>query len=200
MNMMGIRLRARPSWLSVGLLAVLCCILALLQYRWIGEISRAERDRLRDGLQASLVRLSRDFNSKISTACSALLPSSFEIDQSGKESAYARRYAQWKESHRHEPIFRRVALAVPENGGLVLRELDLEKGAFAPAQWPSGWSRVRERMLARLQGAPPDPSPLEETELIDLPRFTRIGPPGRPGPFRRPEAEWPEPWSPGMSY
>ena len=30
-------------WLSVGILAALCTVLALLQYRWTGEIANAER-------------------------------------------------------------------------------------------------------------------------------------------------------------
>lgn len=181
------RQRALRSWLSIGLLAVLCCILAVLQHRWIGEISRAERDRLREALQASLVRLSRDFNSEISAACAALLPSASEIDRLGRERAYATRYTEWKDSHRHEQIFRRVALAAPEDRSLVLRILDPDKGVFVHAPWPARWSRMRERLTALRQGAPPEASPSEETELIDLPRFTRMGP---PVPFGLPVAEW----------
>jgi hypothetical protein len=40
-------------------------VLAVLQYRWIGEISRGEQDRLRAGLQSALARLSEGFNSVI---------------------------------------------------------------------------------------------------------------------------------------
>jgi hypothetical protein len=33
-----------------GLLAITCVILALLQFRWIGEVSKAERQRLHEEL------------------------------------------------------------------------------------------------------------------------------------------------------
>ena len=69
------RLIPRPtaSWLFVGALFVLCASLGYLQYRWIGEVSIAARDRMRTALQVSLVRLSQDFNSEISTSCRGLL-------------------------------------------------------------------------------------------------------------------------------
>ena len=46
--------RAWLSWAAVGLLIALCAILAVLQYRWIGEIAGLERDRLQDELQSRL--------------------------------------------------------------------------------------------------------------------------------------------------
>ena len=68
------RRRTTLSWLFVAGLFVLCGVLGLLQSRWIGEVSVAARDRLRGSLQASLYRLSLDFNTEIATACRALLP------------------------------------------------------------------------------------------------------------------------------
>jgi len=56
--------RALLWWLVVGGPFVLCGVLGVLQYRWTGEVSLAERERLR-GIQASLSRFSRDFNSEI---------------------------------------------------------------------------------------------------------------------------------------
>jgi hypothetical protein len=41
------------SWVTAGALRVLCGILAVLQYRWIGEVSLAQEDRLRYSLQPS---------------------------------------------------------------------------------------------------------------------------------------------------
>ena len=54
--------RSILSW-SLMLALVLCClVLGALQYRWIGEVSVAARERLRGGLQNSLNDLSRDFD------------------------------------------------------------------------------------------------------------------------------------------
>src|SRR6185437_5781526 len=91
--------QARLSWLFVGLMAVFCGALVLLQHRWIGEISRAQGDRLRAELRDSLGRFSRDFNTEIANACSALLPGSSEIEARGAETTYAAHYARWRESN-----------------------------------------------------------------------------------------------------
>lgn len=56
--------------LMVGLTAVLL-LLAGLQYRWIGEISEADRDRLRRGLDVAAEQFRRDFNRELAGAASA---------------------------------------------------------------------------------------------------------------------------------
>src|SRR5260370_9699336 len=43
---------AMLSWLFVIALLALSTVLAVLQYRWIGEVSRADRERLHTSLQA----------------------------------------------------------------------------------------------------------------------------------------------------
>ncbi|HLI82910.1 MAG TPA: HAMP domain-containing sensor histidine kinase [Bryobacteraceae bacterium] len=55
--------------MGVALLAGLCAGLGLLQYRWTGEISGAERQRLRTTLAARLATLAREFNAQMMGAC-----------------------------------------------------------------------------------------------------------------------------------
>src|SRR5258705_220059 len=74
------RRQALLSWLFVAVLVALCAALGILQYRWIGEASRAEGDRMRAGLETRLQRLSRDFNTEIAAACSALTPAELDLD------------------------------------------------------------------------------------------------------------------------
>src|SRR5207302_4065377 len=111
------------SWASVGLLAVLCGLLAVLQNNWIREISRAEKERLQNQLQTGLNRLSREFNTEITTACAELVPDPSQVEELGREKAYAARYTQWKESH--DRIFSRIALVVPEDHSPEVLNLDL---------------------------------------------------------------------------
>src|SRR6266699_3066239 len=91
--------RALLSWIAVGVLALLCGVLGILQYRWIGEITGAERGRLRESLRSRMSVLRRSFNGEVENACSLLVPSSAEIERLGREGAYAARYAQWRKSH-----------------------------------------------------------------------------------------------------
>ena len=193
---MNIKRHAVLSWLFVAVLVGLCAILGVLQYRWIGEVSRAERDRLRSGLNASLQRISQDFNEEINTACVALLPPAFAALQEDIEGVYAGRYMQWQESSRHSRLFRRVARAVPADGSLQLRLLDSETGMFSPMEWPPAWEMLHNALVTRLSSGPPPPfgsletKTIEDTLVIDLPRFHPPGAGGGLRPGARGEADW----------
>jgi signal transduction histidine kinase len=55
-------------WIALGAVALLCAILATLQYRWIGQVTDAERARLHDDVQSELFNVSRTFNRQIEEA------------------------------------------------------------------------------------------------------------------------------------
>ncbi len=197
MNMEKNKRRTLLSWLFVVTLLVLCGTLGVLQYRWIGEVSRAERERLRGSLNASLYRLSQDFNGEITLAATTLSSANSPAETRVPEQEYANRYLQWKSTTRHEQLFRRIALAIPQGGTFVLRSLDLDTGTFHNSEWPAGWTRLRDRMNARLtadarRGQPPPPpfGDAEDGLLIEFPRFRR-GPGGPPRAwFGQGEPEW----------
>lgn len=199
--------RNRPralSWLFIGLVASLSLTLGFLQYRWIGEVSRADAERMRAGLQSALRRVTLDFNSELAAACSALLPDPYSTENPGDEKAYELRYAKWRDAGRFKGFFRRIALATPANGNLTLRLLDLDKGVFQDAPWPDTWQASKTRLEARLASRPHPPSRFAEDSLVlDIPRFLfpdgphprfrwdRPAPPARNGaPMRRQELEW----------
>src|SRR5258706_3530665 len=161
--------RSWLAWASVGVLAVLCASLALLQNHWIAELSRAERERLQQQLQAELGHLSREFNNEITAACAALLPSIAEIEDLGMEKAYANRYVQGRQSH--DRIFNRIALAVPHDSSLDLTTLDRENVKFSPADWPAEWTAVRQELLARLNHTGLSGVAAGPSNVITLPQF-----------------------------
>ena len=159
------------AWASVSLLAVLCAVLALLQYRWIGEITEAERGRLHDALQTSVSALSRSFNEEISNSAYALVPSNEQLEKVGKQAAYSAQYLTWKQSH--ERVFQQVALAIPEGDGLHLLNLNLDTAQFSQMDWPADWTPMRQRLLQRLAGHAAAAQTLARGPvLFELPRFT----------------------------
>src|SRR5258708_12846232 len=107
MKMERIKQRAWISWISVGLLALACAILAVLQFRWIGEVSKAERQRLGEEVAAKLSLFRRAFNDEIDRSAAALVPSNAQIDDLGREQAYPPQYNALAPSP--PPLFRRVA-------------------------------------------------------------------------------------------
>jgi len=182
------------SWLFVSALFVLCGVLGVLQYRLIGEVSDAARERLLGSLRASLNRFSSDFNTELSTAARAILPVN-SPDVQAVEAALAARYEQWKTTARRHQVFRRVAIAEPRENALVLRSLDLNTGALETTEWPESWSLLKQR-LERMawpedrDGRPPGPPPERDALVFEVPIFgsPRPGPP-RP-PFGRREIAW----------
>ncbi|MBZ5636264.1 MAG: HAMP domain-containing histidine kinase [Acidobacteriia bacterium] len=180
-----IRRRAPVLWLFVGLLVVLVCVLAVLQYRWIGEISANEQKKHQDDLQAAANKLSSDFNAELSTAAAALQPDDQQVQELGRQKAYESRYSAWYASAPHRGVFRRVAVVAPGNGRLDLRMFNRETGALEPAEWPADWITMRDFVAARLSGSNA-PRP-ENFTLIDYPRFR--GQPD-PGTGRPEEQDW----------
>lgn len=173
------------AWASVTLLALLCAVLALLQYRWIGEITEAERGRLHDALQSHVNLVSRSFNEEISNSAYALIPNAEQTEKAGREAAYSAQYLRWKESH--ERVFQRVALAVPDGGSLHLLNLNLDTAEFSSIGWPADWDAMRERLMQRVEGrGGPGQLLPRGPALFELPRFG----PSEPGPGPGREQEW----------
>ena len=167
---MNLRLENRQaalSWLMVGVLFVLCTVLGVLQYQWIGEVSVAAQERMQRSLQASLGRLSQDFNTEIATSLRALVPASTPSDARMAEAVVEAQLDQWKKNNRGGQMFRRIALVTALDEDLSLKMLDLNKGLFAPAPWPEEWSRSKNQIESRIsrrnrfgQGGGPGPPPV----------------------------------------
>ena len=196
MEMDSERRQNRIWWLFAGAVAALCLVLGVLQYRWIGEVSQAERERMQSSLRTSLQRLSQDFNGDLSAAAAALHPRGAEPDEEGREFEYLALYNRWKESSPHHQIFRRLALAVPGSGDVELLILDTANARFYAAPWPAEWVSTHENLTSRLAGegfgGGPPRFQARNSLVIQIPRFRPIPDrPGSEGPRRPPrESEW----------
>lgn len=189
----------RRSWLSglfVAGLFALCGVLGVLQYRWIGEVSVADRERLHQSLQTDLNRLSQDFNAELTSACRALIPATLQTVATVSAADFAAGYAQWRKSAHHAQFFRSIALAVPQNQEVVLINLDLQSGITQAIPWPAEWRNLEDRLTAHLS---PDGwrqrggiASRSETDahLLEIPLFGARPNGGPRGPFGRREAGW----------
>jgi signal transduction histidine kinase len=173
--------KAVSAWLFLGALFVLCAVLGILQYRWIGEINEALRERLRGSLQASLTRASQDFNSEITSAVRSVVPAEPPSDAAAVERAILANL------DRNLRPYERIAVVVPHSGALELRMLDTQQRAFRTKPWPANWDRMHQRLLTHLSpGTPPIMPPSDDGFLFETPVM-----PG-PGPheFGRREVAW----------
>ena len=189
--------QAALSWLMVGALFVLCAVLGILQYRWIGEVSIAAQERMQRSLQASLGRMSQDFNSEIANACRAIVPATTPLDARQAESEVEAQFEHWKKNNRGGQMFRRIAMAIPHEEELALKILDSTKGVFVAGEWPAEWSRQKEAIESRIsrRGGPgpgggpgppmiPGARPGGEGMLLEIPLFQPSS--ERPGTADRP--------------
>src|SRR5215475_5712516 len=86
------------SWAFVVLLVGLCGALGAIQYHSIGEVSRAEQDKLRANLQSNLQRIREDFGSEVNSAAAAFSQELPFGDTEERENEVANRFARWRAS------------------------------------------------------------------------------------------------------
>ncbi len=138
----------------VGLVAVL----ATLQYRWLGQVSEAEREQLR----RSITQRAREFADDLDQDVSALYRALEAVtDPAGAGAgAVAPALEQWRTAARHPSILRALYLAEPDAGGTRLRPWTPQTNAFAAeplAAWPSRLEPVRARLSGGLRAPLPPP-------------------------------------------
>lgn len=175
----------RP-WLFSVVLMGLCSILGVLQYRWIDEASRAERDRLRSFLRDALIRASTALNADLTAAVAAFLPAGRPPDRPMTPAELEQAYEDWSGTTQHDQLFSSIGLAAVHGQRLALWILDPQTGQAREAEWPPAWQGIRQRLEARLdpQGhkgreflfGPPPP---EQALLFEMSRSGRG--PGEPG-------------------
>ena len=177
------------SWVFIGTLAGLSVLLAFLQYRWIGEVSRAEQERLKSNLHSTLERLRDDFNGNIAQAASALTLSGPGLP-SEREPLYLQKFKHWRDSSRQERLFSSITVIAPgKDGAVTLRQLDQQRASFRTVEWPANWSVLRAEILAEVaqdDDAPRHPPRTGDADVILLPLFE--GPPDEHP--RRSPLEW----------
>ena len=91
--------RSRPplGLIVPAALAVLVVTLAVLQYRWLGQVSDAERERMKATLMQRADAFARDFDWEVQHLYLALQTESAGLAQRDW-APFARRYQIWRES------------------------------------------------------------------------------------------------------
>ena len=151
---------------AAAVLLVLLGTLATFQYRWLGEVSGAERDRMRASLRTRAAEFTQDVDGELTRTYLAFHVDGDTLDADAP-ATLAAAYARWQSSSPTVPV-KDVYLAEGSTfESATLRRLDPATGALAPADWPPGLTALKRherRMPPRLPGLPP---PLLMTDAID---------------------------------
>ena len=183
----------RTPWqlLAAALLLVLLAILATLQYRWLGEVSEAERERMRASLRTRASELAQEFDAELTRAYVAFHVGSDQLDADAA-AALADAYARWQASAKIPALVSAVYMA---DGRMLdsaeLRRLDPAARALTPIEWPrelsAALARTHQALPQVVGGSPSAPSMLfadaidsrTPALLIAVPRFKRSTENGR---------------------
>src|SRR6185369_11184317 len=131
----------------VAALIALLPLLAVLQFRWLGEVSQAERDRMQASLKTAVSNFSQDFDRELTRAYL-----NFQMDSRTERQRdwqnYARRYDQWMQATPYPQLVSGVYLAEPLSQAgaphrLQLYRFDRSSSTFAPAAWPAALEQLR---------------------------------------------------------
>lgn len=129
----------------VGAALLLLPILAVLQYRWIGQVSDAERERQERSLHRATSRIAHDLDLELMRAFLGLQVDGDAIS-SGDWTEYRARTRAWAGASAAPDIVEDVLLVDAEGDRLRLRRWDFTAEAFTPVDWPESLTPLRARL------------------------------------------------------
>jgi len=130
----------RPIFSLLLLFGLLCllALLAALQYRWLGEISQSERERMEKRLQTDSQQFADVFNREIRRAYFT-----FQIDSQvwlAKDwSEFNKRYELWRSQTEYQDLIGEFYFLEKDKNPL---KYDAEKNGFVPVQSNSEFDEI----------------------------------------------------------
>jgi signal transduction histidine kinase len=141
----------------VAALFGLLALLAVLQHRWLGEVSQGERERMQANLRVAASHFTQEIDGELMRAFLAFqMDASVATDRT--RQYYADLYAQWSTSAAHPRLVKELLLVENGAGGrMELARLNATTGSFEPAAWPPELVDVRRRLDEHLPGSTSGP-------------------------------------------
>ncbi|MDQ3169315.1 MAG: HAMP domain-containing histidine kinase [Acidobacteriota bacterium] len=133
------------------LLMAIVAVLAVLQYRWLGQVSQAERQRMQETMTARAQALADDLDHEIARVYVAFQLRGAEMP--AVDAALARRYRMWREASARPSLIREILVG---RGDGTLQTLDLARGTLSPVEWPAELESIRvahTRVASAAQGS-----------------------------------------------
>jgi signal transduction histidine kinase len=128
-------------------LAGLIALLATLQYRWLGQVSQAERERLQATLSAGASEFAQDFDRELTRAYLLFqMEPGTALDMAPR---VAGRYAQWQATARFPKLIRDCYLFIQDSGEPTLLQFDPETRRLEETAWPASMANWRDHLIER---------------------------------------------------
>lgn len=121
-------------WVLCALLVVLGA-LALMQYRWIDQLAKAQRQRTRANLSSALSNVESDFDIEITRAFLA-----FQVPF--PNVSYVERYEEWLHDAPYPQLVRGVYLAAADVSGTLPKPIVAQEPAIRHVEWPEDFQTM----------------------------------------------------------
>jgi signal transduction histidine kinase len=162
-----------------ALLLVLLAALATLQYRWLGQVSDAERDRLRATLDTRASAFVGDFDRAITRVYLAFQATPAQIESGDRVAALSEALAR---ANAAGPALVKEVYEIDRSAPRPLGRFDAARGVLEPVEWPDALQGVRARLdhpgpeaqekLPILLSDPIDPA--VPALIVPIPRLQRL--------------------------
>jgi signal transduction histidine kinase len=139
--------------LPLGLLAPISLVLLVLalgalQYRWVGQVSEAEREQLKQSLDRRAREFADDFDRELGRAYQAFRPPAGFTPETPER--FARQYQEWLSTATFPGLVKHAYFVRQSDDALDLLRFDPASGGFQNVDWPEPLIRVRDRIALTL--------------------------------------------------
>jgi signal transduction histidine kinase len=162
--------KRKPSLMLVLVAALIALLplLAFLQFRWLGEVSQAERERMQASLKTAVSNFSQDFDRELTRAYM-----SFQMDANLLHARawveYADVYDTWLQTSPYPQLVKGIYLIEPgENRDPRLLRFNRPASRFEPVEWPSQLAALRQCAEQDFKGARDESKALIQRSLDSL--------------------------------
>ena len=160
--------RERGLWLTLGVLALLLVLLAVLQYRWTGEIGRAEAERRQAQAERSAARFAAGLDRELGRTLIALRLEP-GLPDAQRHSMLLERLAAWRRDEHAALVSGMLLASVSGDGSISLERCALDGGGCAPAAWTAGLEPVRQRLAEAQSGGGREGFPFRPAHVLENP-------------------------------
>lgn len=142
-------------WLLLVTMLVMLPLLAVLQYRWLGEVSQAERERMQANLKTSAERFCADFDRELTsiyTQIQRLTEPGFNKPAEIISTDFANRYSHWLANNPKTRLLSDLyRTGFDDQGKLALALYKTDSGQLELVSWPEKLTPLRLRLEAQQQ-------------------------------------------------
>jgi signal transduction histidine kinase len=152
-------LKKRPPMALLLVIALLTLLpsLAVLQYHWLGEVSRGERELMKSNMQVSAAQFCQEFDREVKNAylhfqTSAYLfgrfPDAALVDAE-PDREFASRYRRWLDTSPHPRLVGEIYQTQNDaSGAYRLTRFNPATRLFEPCEWPGKLKGMREKLIS----------------------------------------------------